>query len=88
MVTPDGVDRTVAAVLPVRPRSAQTCPGCLATLRGSAFDQAVDKAAGHPPQLAVCFGGHSARLEDVTMDVRRGGAWSARTVLEGGRELR
>ena len=41
-----------------------------------------------PAQFAVWFGGHQARLEDVTMDVRPGGAWSARMVLEGGHEIR
>lgn len=41
-----------------------------------------------PAQFAVWFGGHDARLEDVAMDVRPGGAWSARMVLEGGHEIR
>jgi uncharacterized protein YndB with AHSA1/START domain len=48
----------------------------------------VFRAWTDPAQFAVWFGGHSARLEDVVMDVRTGGAWSARMVLEGGHEIR
>ena len=48
----------------------------------------VYRAWTDPAQFAVWFGGHQARLEDVTMDVRPGGAWSARMVLEGGHEIR
>ena len=48
----------------------------------------VYRAWTDPAQFAVWFGGHSARLEDVVMDVRTGGAWSARMVLEGGIEIR
>jgi uncharacterized protein YndB with AHSA1/START domain len=48
----------------------------------------VYRAWTDPAQFAVWFGGHEARLEDVVMDVRPGGAWSARMVLEGGHEIR
>ena len=48
----------------------------------------VFKAWTDPAQFAVWFGGHNARLEDVEMDVRAGGAWSARMILEGGHEIR
>lgn len=48
----------------------------------------VYRAWTDPAQFAVWFGGHQGRLEDVTMDVRPGGAWSARMVLEGGHEMR
>lgn len=48
----------------------------------------VYRAWTDPAQFAVWFGGHQARLEDVTMDVRPGGAWSARMVLDGGQEIR
>jgi uncharacterized protein YndB with AHSA1/START domain len=48
----------------------------------------VYRAWTDPAQFAVWFGGHQARLEDVVMDVRPGGAWSARMVLEGGHEIR
>jgi uncharacterized protein YndB with AHSA1/START domain len=48
----------------------------------------VYRAWTDPAQFAVWFGGHQARLEDVVMDVRSGGAWSARMVLEGGHEIR
>ena len=48
----------------------------------------VYKAWTDPAQFAVWFGGHQARLEDVVMDVRTGGAWSARMVLPGGHEIR
>ena len=41
-----------------------------------------------PAAFAVWFGGTQARLEDVAMDVRVGGAWSARMVLDGGHEIR
>ncbi len=41
-----------------------------------------------PAQFAVWFGGHNARLEDVVMDARGGGAWSARMVLDGDHEIR
>ena len=41
-----------------------------------------------PVAFAVWFGGTQARLEDVVMDVRVGGAWSARMVLDGGHEIR
>jgi uncharacterized protein YndB with AHSA1/START domain len=48
----------------------------------------VYRAWTDPAQFAVWFGGRDARLEDVAMDVRDGGAWSARMVLEGGHEIR
>ncbi len=48
----------------------------------------VYRAWTDPAQFAVWFGGTQARLEDVTMDVRPGGAWSARMVLDGGHEIR
>ncbi len=48
----------------------------------------VYRAWTDPAQFAVWFGGREARLEDVVMDVRDGGAWSARMVLEGGHEIR
>lgn len=48
----------------------------------------VYRAWTDPEQFAVWFGGHQARLEDVVMDVRTGGPWSARMVLEGGSEIR
>ncbi len=48
----------------------------------------VFRAWTDPAQFAVWFGGHNARLDDVVMDVRAGGAWSARMVLEGGHEIR
>ena len=48
----------------------------------------VFRAWTDPAQFAVWFGGHQARLEDVTMDVRPGGAWSAKMVLDGGHEIR
>ncbi len=38
----------------------------------------VYRAWTDPAQFAVWFGGHQGRLEDVTMDVRPGGAWRAR----------
>lgn len=47
----------------------------------------VYRAWTDPGRFAVWFGGHQARLEDVVMDVRAGGAWSARMVLEGGHEI-
>lgn len=47
----------------------------------------VYRAWTDPAQFAVWFGGHQARLEDVVMDVRPGGAWSARMVLDGGHEI-
>ncbi len=41
-----------------------------------------DRHPSDPAQFAVWFGGHNAPLEDVVMDVRAGGAWSDRMVLE------
>jgi uncharacterized protein YndB with AHSA1/START domain len=37
-----------------------------------------------PSQFAHWFGGAATTVEDVSMDVRPGGAWRARMVLEGG----
>jgi uncharacterized protein YndB with AHSA1/START domain len=48
----------------------------------------VYRAWTDPAQFTVWFGGSQARLEDVVMDVRPGGAWSARMVLDGGHEIR
>lgn len=37
-----------------------------------------------PEQYAVWFGGHDGRMEDLQMDVRPGGQWSATMVLPDG----
>ena len=48
----------------------------------------VYRAWLEPAQFAVWFGGHEAEVHDVVMDVRPGGAWSARMVVQGGHEIR
>jgi uncharacterized protein YndB with AHSA1/START domain len=65
------------------------------TVRSIRMERVLDAPRGlvftawtDPAQFAVWFGGHNARLVDVVMDVRAGGAWSARMVVEGGHEIR
>jgi uncharacterized protein YndB with AHSA1/START domain len=64
-----------------------TTQGISITRTFDAPREAVFAAWTDPGQFGHWFGGAGTTVEEVVMDVRPGGAWSARMVLDGGAEI-